>query len=147
MRTPFPFVNRIVEQYREWLTPRGRYLFWMTATLALIGLHTKGNQVFKIFAVSAAILAIASIFAILRPPAVELACRLPIRATAGRALTIPVSLETKGRSSLRPLFVSFPRPKRWGSSVVVEPRQLVSSAGSESSTASNVTLLQKYYPT
>ena len=140
MRTPFPFVNRIVEQYREWLTPRGRYLFWMTATLALIGLHTKGNQVFKIFAVSAAMLAIASLFAILRPPAVELACRLPSRATAGRALTIPVSLETKGRNLLRPLFVSFPRPKRWGSSVVVEPRQLVSSAGAESSSASGVTL-------
>jgi len=82
--TPFPFVNRILEQYREWLTPRGRYLFWMTATLALIGLHTKGNQVFKIFAVSAGILAIASLFAILRPPVVELGCRLPSRATVGQ---------------------------------------------------------------
>ena len=138
--TPFPFVNRILEQYREWLTPRGRYLFWMTATLALIGLHTKGNQVFKIFAVSAGILAIASLFAILRPPVVELGCRLPSRATAGQALTIPVSFETKGRTLLRPLFVSFPRPKRWGSSVVVEPRQLVTNPGSESSSALGVTL-------
>ena len=72
MRRPFPFIRSVFEQYRERLTPRGRYLLWLTAALAMMGLDTRGSQVFKVFAVSAAILVIAALFALARPPRVEL---------------------------------------------------------------------------
>ena len=136
--------GRLRDQYREWLTPRGRYLFWMTAAFAVMGLDTRTNQVFKLFAVSAAILAVAVLFAVARPPKVNLACRLPERMTAGRGLTIPWSLGARTRELLRPLLVSFPRPKKWGSSVSVEPRQSVAASGTSSTVTLHVTRRGRY---
>ncbi len=139
--TRFPLLNRLLEQYREWLTPRARYVFWLAAALALIGLNTKGNQVFKVFAVAASMLAVAALFSVLRAPRVELRCSLPARATAGRALSVPVVLRTRGRTPLRPLLVSFPRPRKWGSSVSFEPRQvLVDAAPSDDVSRTTVKL-------
>lgn len=112
----------------------------MTAALALIGLNTKGNQVFKVFAVTASILAVATLFAALRAPRAELLCQLPLRATAGRALKVPIAIRTGRRSLLRPLFVSFPRPWKWGSSVSLEPRQRLFVTGPEDVIRSSVTL-------
>ncbi|HEY7699366.1 MAG TPA: DUF58 domain-containing protein [Vicinamibacteria bacterium] len=115
----FWFARRLADQYREWLTPRGRYVFWVTAGFALIGLNTKQDQVFKVFAVTAAMLFLAAFFALLRAPRVQLSCALPARATAGHALTIPIRL-AGGKSLLRPLLLSFPR-----NGVSIEPRQSV----------------------
>lgn len=115
----FRLARCVVYQYHEWLTPRGRFLFWLTAALAVVGLNTKGSQVFKVFAVTAAMLALGTIFALLRPPRAELQCALPVRATAGTPVAISLRLSVDG-SSLRPLFVSFPR-----SGVAIEPRQAV----------------------
>ena len=122
---PFPFVGRIAESYREYLTPRGRYLLWATGAVALLGLNTKENQVFKVFAVTAAMLVLAMLFAALRPPRVALDCRLPSRATVLEPLTLRARLTGKGRRLIRPLLLSFPRPRKWGSSIVFEPRQKV----------------------
>ena len=129
MRRPFPFIRSVFEQYRERLTPRGRYLLWLTAALAMMGLDTRGSQVFKVFAVSAAILVVAALFALARPPRVELSCRLPLRMTAGQSLEIPMRVTATAKGLLRPLLVSFPRPRRWGSNVSVEPRQSIVVSG------------------
>jgi uncharacterized protein (DUF58 family) len=115
----FRRARRLADQYREWLTPRGRYAFWVTAGLAVMGLNAKGNQVFKIFAVTAAMLILSAFFAVLRAPRVKLACALPARATAGRPLAIPIRL-TGAQSLLRPLLLSFPR-----NGISIEPRQAV----------------------
>lgn len=115
----FRLARRLADQYREWLTPRGRYVFWVTAGFALMGLNTKQDQVFKVFAVTAAMLLLALLFSLLRAPRVRLACALPSRLTAGRSLTIPLRL-TGADSLLRPLLLSFPRD-----GVSIEPRQAV----------------------
>ncbi len=130
----FRLVRRVVDQYREWLTPRGRYLFWLSASLAIVGLNAKGTQVFKIFAVTAAMLSLATFFALLRAPRAELSCALPVRATAGTPVSIPLRLSVEC-SSLRPLLVSFPRSR-----VVIEPRQSLVVADSDEPYRETVTL-------
>lgn len=130
----FRLVRRVVDQYREWLTPRGRYLFWLTAFLAIVGLNTKGTQVFKIFAVTAAMLLLAVFFALVRAPRAELSCALPTRATAGTPVSIPLRLRVES-SSLRPILVSFPRCR-----VVIEPRQSLVVSDSGEPYRENVTL-------
>lgn len=121
------FPRRLTEQFREWLTPRGRYLFWMTAVVALLGLHPKGNQVFKVFALPASVLTVASLFALSRAPKVALSCALPSRATAGTSLAVSVTLAAADRAPLRPLFLSFPQSR----GLFVSPRQRLLAAGAE----------------
>jgi uncharacterized protein (DUF58 family) len=117
-----PLVGRIRDQYREWLTPRGRYLLWLTAALALAGLNTRDNQAFKVFAVGAGLLGSAVLFAVLRPPRERLICRLPARATSNVALEVPIGIERPASPGTRPLLVSFPRtPRVW----MDPPQQLV----------------------
>ncbi len=140
MRRPFPFIRSVFEQYRERLTPRGRYLLWLTAALAMMGLDTRGSQVFKVFAVSAAILVIAALFALARPPRVELYCKLPPHMTAGQSVEVPMRVGAAAKGLLRPLLVSFPRPRRWGSNVSVEPRQAVVVSGEAGQVRSSVSL-------
>ena len=140
MRRPFPFIRSVFEQYRERLTPRGRYVLWLTAALAMMGLDTRGSQVFKVFAVSAAILVVAALFALARPPRVELSCRLPLRMTAGQSLEIPMRVSAAAEGLLRPLLVSFPRPRRWGNNVSVEPRQSVVVLGEADPVSSSVSV-------
>ena len=130
----FRLVRRVVDQYREWLTPRGRYLFWLSVSLAIVGLNAKGTQVFKIFAVTAAMLLLATFFALLRAPRAELSCILPARATAGTPVSIPWRLSVES-SSLRPLLVSFPRSR-----VSIAPRQSLVVADSGEPYRETVTL-------
>ena len=128
----------MAEQYRESLTARGRYLLWTTAGLALMGLNTKENQVFKVFAVTGAMLFVAFLFAAWRAPRVD--CRLPARATDGRPIAVHTRLRRDAANLLRPLLLSFPKPLRWASSVRVEPRQVLLPAGSEKALEATVTL-------
>jgi uncharacterized protein (DUF58 family) len=134
----FPIVGRVIDSYREQLTSRGRYLLWTTAALALLGLNTKENQVFKVFAITAAMLLLASVFALLRRPRLELECRLPLRATALRPLTLPARLARGSVGFLGPLFLSFPRPRKWGSSISFEPRQLLLDPGRDGAVETSV---------
>jgi len=106
----------------------------------MMGLDTRGSQVFKVFAVSAAILVVAALFALARPPRVELSCRLPLRMTAGQSLEIPMRVSAAAEGLLRPLLVSFPRPRRWGSNVSVEPRQSVVVLGESDPVSSSVSV-------
>jgi uncharacterized protein (DUF58 family) len=115
----FRLARKVRDQFREWLSPRGRYVFWGTAGFALMGLNTQQDQVFKVFSVTAAILLVAAFFTLTRAPRVKLSCALPARATAGRPLAIPIRLRG-GQSHLRPLLLSFAR-----NGISIEPRQSV----------------------
>ena len=106
----------------------------------MMGLDTRGSQVFKVFAVSVAILVVAALFALARPPRVELSCRLLLRMTAGQSLEIPMRVSAAAQGLLRPLLVSFPRPRRWGSNVSVEPRQSVVVLGESDPVSSSVSV-------
>jgi uncharacterized protein (DUF58 family) len=123
MTVNFPIVARVVDSYREVLTPRGKYILWATAALAMLGLNTHVNQVFKVFAIPAAMLLLAFLFSLLRAPRGTLECRLPLRATALRSLDLQVRASDGSGGFLGPMLLSFPRPKKWGSSIVFEPRQ------------------------
>ena len=130
----FRLVRRVIDQYHEWLTHRGRYVFWLTAALTVVGLNAKGSQVYKVFAITASMLALAAVFALLRAPRAELSCTLPARATAGTPVSIPLQLSVE-RAPLRPLFVSFPRSR-----VAIEPRQSLVVADSKAPYRGSVTL-------
>lgn len=140
MRSPQQLLNRLVDQFREWLTPRGRYLFWVSATLALMGLNPKTNQVFKVFAIPASFLAVAALFSFLRAPRAKITCSLPSRATAGTSLPIAVSIAAEGPSVPGPLLLSFPRSPTSASSVSFEPRQSVLNIGSKPLARSEISL-------
>jgi uncharacterized protein (DUF58 family) len=126
--TRFPLVGKLVDSYRESFTDRGRYLLWMVGAVALLGLDTRENQVFKLFAVLAGILLFASVVAVLPAPRVAIDCRLPLRATALRPLSLSVRLRHDSRGFLPRLLFSFPRPRKWGSSIAFKPRQFLSAA-------------------
>ena len=68
-------VRKIIRAYQERLTARGRYLLWTVMVLGVLGLDTRRNQVFKLFAVAAAIFLVAALFAFLPRPKVHLECR------------------------------------------------------------------------
>jgi uncharacterized protein (DUF58 family) len=112
----------IVRSYEENLTARGRRLVWVLAVFALVGVDTRRTQVFRLFAVAAAVFLAAELWALFRWRKVPLEGRLPERATA---LT-PVSL----RLVLPPspargdLLLTIPRPLQDGAEVEVSPREV-----------------------
>ncbi len=138
-RVVVPILRKLAESYREFLTPRGRYLLWLTGALAMLGLNTRENQVFKVFAVAAAMLILAFIFTLLRAPRARLECRLPLRGTALRPLALKARVEGHRPGFTGPLLLSFPRSHRWGSSIVFEPRQALVDGGRDGSTEKPIT--------
>jgi uncharacterized protein (DUF58 family) len=138
-RVVVPILRKVAESYREFLTPRGRYLLWLTGALAVLGLNTRENQVFKVFAVAAALLIVAFVFAVLRAPKARLGFRLPLRATALRPLALRAQVEGHRPGFSGPLLLSFPKPRRWGSSIVFEPRQALVDGGRNGSTETSIT--------
>src|ERR1051326_1172946 len=116
-----PIVGKVVEQYRERLTPRGRYVFWCMVTLAAVGLDTRRTQVYVLFALAAAIFLVAAIQGLLRPrPRIQLECRMPERVTALVPLAVHARVDGNGRA-LRDLQFTLPRPQKWGSSIQCSP--------------------------
>jgi uncharacterized protein (DUF58 family) len=138
MTVNFPIVARVVDNYREVLTPRGKYILWTTAALAMLGLNTHVNQVFKVFAIPAAMLFLAFVFSLLRAPRAEFECRLPLRATALRPLDLQVRASNGSRGFLGPMLLSFPRPRKWESSIVFEPRQTYLQASRDGTSEATV---------
>lgn len=115
-----PVVRTLVEQYRERLTLRGQYLFWLVVVLAVLGLDTRRTQVFVLFSAAAGIFLVAALFAFLPPPKLRLDCPLPARLTALMPVMIHARIEAPGRGK-RDLQFTLPRPHRWGSSVRFTP--------------------------
>jgi uncharacterized protein (DUF58 family) len=114
-------LGRLIRGYEERLTARGRALLWATGGLALLGLDTRRSQVYALFAVAAAALVLALLVNLLARPRVNLECVLPARMTAHSPLTLEARLQAP--KDLPLLCLMLPRPLRWGSSIVVEPRQ------------------------
>lgn len=116
-----PIVGKVVEQYRERLTPRGRYVFWCMVALAAVGLDTRRTQVFVLFSVAAGIFLMAAFEGLLRSrPRIHLDCRMPERVTALVPLAVTARVTGNG-NALRDLQFTLPRPQKWGSSLQCSP--------------------------
>lgn len=126
-----PILGKLIETHQERLTARGRYLFWTMVALAVLGLNTRQNQVFKAFAVAAGVFLLASAFAFLPPPRVRIECRLPLRATALTPHSVKARVVSESRGVLRDLCLSFPRPPNGGSVISFKPRQVLLTAEGE----------------
>jgi uncharacterized protein (DUF58 family) len=113
----------LVRTYEERLTTRGRYLFWATLAFGIIGVDTRRSQAFLLFAVCASALLLAFFLNVGRRPPLALACALPLRATAGRPVSVTASLEGPAGRGVRSLHVKLPRPIRWGSSLQITPAE------------------------
>lgn len=118
-----PLIGKLIQSYQERLTARGRYLFLVMVTLAVLGLDTRATQVFLLFAVAAGLFLTASFFALFPRPRVRLECRLPSRAAARTPLWIEARAASESEKHLRDLQLSFPRPRKWGSSIRFEPAE------------------------
>ena len=118
-----PILRQLIRAYQERLTARGRYLLWTVIVLGVLGLDTRRNQVFKLFAVAAAIFLVAALFAFLPRPKVRLESRLPLRAAALTPLPISAHVVSLRGGLPRDLCLTFPRPLKWGSSIVFKPPQ------------------------
>jgi len=117
------FVERVVRQYQEHLTSRGRYLLWATAAFAFVGVDTRRTQVFEIFAVAFALLVVALVYALIRRPKLVVQGRLPRRLTAGRSLSLPLVISSTSQDVVEDILVSWPRPVRGSAAPDAHPRQ------------------------
>jgi uncharacterized protein (DUF58 family) len=121
--TGTPILNFLRPVYEERLTGRGRYLLWSTALLAVLGLDTRRTQVFSLFAIAAGALLLASAFWLARAPRVRFDCPLPDHATVGSPLRLRARIVAEAGRGASDLRLSFPRPRRWSSSIAFEPRE------------------------
>jgi uncharacterized protein (DUF58 family) len=91
--------------YRDRLTARGRYVLWLSAALAFVGLDTQQALVYVLFALAAAPWLVAGALALRRRPRVALEAAVPARVTAGRPAPVRVSVTTTGARPSGPLVV------------------------------------------
>ncbi len=117
------FLAKLVQQYRERLTARGRYFLWVVAALALLGLDTLSSQIFALFAVIAAMCIVASVFAFFPRPKVRIECILPQRATALTPLSFKARVLNETQKNLQDLQFSFPRTIKNGEYISFAPRE------------------------
>jgi len=118
-----PILDFLRPIYEERLTGRGRYLLWATALLAVLGLDTRRTQVFSLFAVAAGAFLLAAWFWLARAPRVRFSCPLPDHATAGSPIRLRARIEGPAGRRVSDLRLSFPRPRRWSSSIAFEPQE------------------------
>jgi uncharacterized protein (DUF58 family) len=111
----------IVRSYEENLTARGRRLVWALAVFALVGVDTRRTQVFRLFAVAAAVFLAAELWALFRWRKVPLEGRLPERATALTPVSIRLVLPPSPARG--DLLLTIPRPLQDGAEVDVSPRE------------------------
>jgi uncharacterized protein (DUF58 family) len=123
-----PVLGKLIQAFEERLTARGRYLFLSMVILAVLGLDTRRNQVFMLFAVAAALFLVAAVVGLAPRPPVHLECRMPLRATALQPIPVRVRVAADSPRVRRGLQLSFPRPRRWGSSIVFRPQEVFLSA-------------------
>jgi uncharacterized protein (DUF58 family) len=115
--------RKLLRGYQERLTARGRYLLWTVIVFGVLGLDTRRDQVFKLFAMAAAIFLVAALLAFLPRPHIRLECRLPFRAAALTPLAVSARVASLRGTVRRDLCLTFPRPRKWGSSIVFTPRE------------------------
>jgi uncharacterized protein (DUF58 family) len=118
-----PVVRTVVFLWENRLTPRGRYLFTMTAIFALLGADTGARQVYVLFSIGAGFLLLSMLFALRARPRASLACRLPDRATTGTGVRFAAEVRTDERGAALDLFISVPRAREGPLPVAVAPRE------------------------
>lgn len=119
-----PIAGRLIRVFQERLTLRGRYLFLTIVLLAVLGLDTRRNQVFALFAVAAALFLVSSLFGFFPRPAIRVECRLPLRATALQPVPLRARVLPLRKSLLRELCVSFYRPGGSPGALVFTPPEV-----------------------
>ncbi len=115
----------LVRLYEERLTSRGRYLFWATLALGVLGMDTRRSRGFLLFAVPASALLLAFVMNVWRRPRLVIACALPERGTAGRPVSVTASLTGESGRAVGGVQLTLPRPIRWGGSLPISPRELL----------------------
>ena len=121
-----PILAPGVRLWEERLTTRGRVVFLATAASALVGADTGRTQVFRLFAVGAALLVIAWILTRLRRPPSMVEALVPSRATTLRSFRVAVRV-----SADRPvsdLVLTLPRPIEGSDLLVMTPGETFVSA-------------------
>jgi uncharacterized protein (DUF58 family) len=116
-----PLLKRLLEIYRTRLTARGQYLLWAVLIFGTLGLDTRRNQVYKLFAILAAVFLIALLFSFLPRPHVRLDCLIPTRLTAFTPVTLRARVTASGGLLERDLCFSLPPPYRAGGEVRFTP--------------------------
>ena len=111
----------MIREYRARLTTRGQYLFWTILLVGTLGLDTRRNQVFKIFAVLAALGLIAALFAFLPRPRVRFDCKLPTRLTALVPVTIRARIVAPINAWRRDFCFALPPPHGGGGKIRFTP--------------------------
>jgi uncharacterized protein (DUF58 family) len=82
--------------YRERLTARGRYVFWLALIVGFVGIDTLQALVFIVFALAAGPLLVALVLALRPRPRVALRAAVPLRLTAGRSMPFRVGVSAQG---------------------------------------------------
>lgn len=136
-----PIVSTLVAVYQERLTARGRALLWATAAFALVGVDTRRTQVFRLFAVAAALLLVARAFTLLRRPRVQLDFGIPLRATAHSPLTLRARVSSPGRRRAGDLRLLMPAPEDGGDGVRFAPPEAFLRPDAEGAAATEVRMV------
>jgi len=118
-------IKRLLELYRSRFTARGRYLLWTVILLGTLGLDTRRNQVFKLFAILAATLFVVSLLALLPCPRVRMECRLPTRLTSRTPILIKARVAAGDGRWRSDLCFSIPPPRDRGSSIRFTPERTI----------------------
>ena len=136
-----PILGVLIAVYEERLTARGHALLWATAAFALVGVDTRRTQVFRLFAVAAALLLVARAFTLLRRPRVRLECPLPARATARSPLVVRARVTSPGRRSPGDLRLLLPGPEDGGGGLAFVPPESLLRPDAEGAAAAEVRLV------
>lgn len=124
-------VRRLRSLLRERLSARGRAYLWIVFALGFLGLDTRKNQTYLLFAVAAGVLFVAMFSGRFARARGRLDLNLPARATAGRPLVLRGRVVPEAAAAGEAL-LSFQQAR----GVVIEPRQRVIAMDGEPSTLS-----------
>jgi len=138
-----PILGVLIQVYEERLTARGRALLWATAAFALVGVDTRRTQVFRLFAVAAALLLAARAFTLLRRPRVRLDCPLPPRATAGSPVAVRPRVTSPGGRSPGDLRLWMPPPEDGSGGLAFVPAESFLRPDAEGAAATEVRMVPR----
>jgi uncharacterized protein (DUF58 family) len=128
MNPPFANVRALV---RDQLTTRGRRALILLGAVGLLGIDTRRNQTFMLFALVAAALLVSTAIALFEKARVRLELPLPRRVTAGRTVTLRGRLVPE-RDAAGEVLIGFPSRRRpravsmtpWQLAVPAEAREI-----------------------
>jgi len=129
-----PLLGPLVRAYESRFTSRGRALLGTLAVFAVVGIDTRRTQVYVLFAAAAGLFVMAALFAFRGRPRVQLACRLPARATARTPVRFTARIANDAGRALPDLLLSVPPPDEGGERVDLRPRDVALSVAAKDQT-------------